>query len=87
MNETVQTIKTRGRELVTEGNQRNLVFRNKAGNSFFEVSVTVAVAVAFFLFITGFISIPLVVIGSAIAYYFGVRVEIINKPETVEIEA
>lgn len=87
MNETVQTIKTRGQELVTEGNQRNLVFRNKAGNSFFEVSVTVAIAVAFFLFITGFISVPLMVIGSAIAYFFGIRVNMLNQATTVEIEA
>lgn len=87
MNETVQTIKTRGQELVAEGNQRNLVFRNKTGKSFFEVSVTVAAAVAFFLFITGFVSIPLVVIGSAIAYFSGVRVEMLNQSETNEIEA
>lgn len=87
MNETIQTIKTRGQELVTEGNQRNLVFRNKTGKSFFEVSLTVAAAVAAFLFLTGFVSIPLVVVGSVIAYFFGVRVEMLNRLETVEIES
>ena len=87
MNETVQTLKTRGQELVAEGNQRSLVFRNKNGQEYFQTSLTIATAVTVFLLLTGFLSIPVVLIGGAIATVAGVRVDLVNSQQTVEVEA
>lgn len=87
-NETIKTqandIVARGKDLVAEGNQRQLVFRNKDGKQLVELSVTMAVGIALFLFITGFVSIPLLVIASGIAMLMGVKVEIQHRHDTLE---
>jgi len=90
-NETLKTeannLVERGKELVAQGNQRRLVFRNKDGKALVQSSLTVAAAIAFVMLVTGFISIPMIVIASIIAMVWGIRVEVQNTSTTVEIEA
>ena len=87
MNETVETLKTRGQELVAEGNQRHLVFYNKSGQEYFQTSLTIAAAVSVFLLLTGILSIPLVLIAGIIATVAGVRVDLVNSQQTTGSES
>lgn len=80
LNAKTTDLKARGKELVSEGNQRQLVFRNKAGNTFFETTLTIVVGVSAFLVLTGFVSIPLLVVAGAIAMVMGVQVEVQQAP-------
>lgn len=79
MENNIQAVKDRAKELVAEGNQRQVVLRSKSGESIFEVSLTVAVAIAAVLLVTGILSIPLLVIATVLAMIFGVRLELRNN--------
>jgi|GEM_PF-5621615 len=79
MENNIQAVKDRAKELVAEGNQRQVVLRSKSGESIFEVSLTVAVAIAAVLLVTGILSIPLLVIATVLAMVFGVRLELRNN--------
>lgn len=91
MKNEIQTLKSRAKEVVAEGNQRQLVFRNKSGESLFEVSLTIAVAVAIVLLITGVLSFPLVIIAGVLGMLFGIRVElrhnVLQDENTVVIDS
>lgn len=87
-NETIKTqandLVARGKDLVTEGNQRQLVFRNKEGKVLVETSLTMAVGISLFLMITGFVSIPLLVIATGIAMFMGIKVQIRHRQDVLE---
>lgn len=67
-----------GKVLVNQGNQRQLVLQSKAGNTLIQSKLTIVAAVTAFLLLTGFISIPLVIIAAVIGMVLGVKVEIHN---------
>ena len=67
-----------GKSLVNAGNQRQIVFQTKEGKTLIQSKLTIVVAVAVFLLITGFVSIPVVAIATIIAMAFGVKVELRN---------
>lgn len=67
-----------GKVLVNQGNQRQLVLQSKAGNTLIQSKLTIVAAVTAFLLLTGFISIPLVIIAAVIGMVLGVKVEIRN---------
>lgn len=73
-NNLVEQAKT----LVNEGNQRQLVLQTKEGKTLIQSKATTAAAVALFLLITGFISIPLLVIATVIGMVLGAKVEVRN---------
>lgn len=90
---TSETMKTeannlvaRAKDLVAEGNQRQLVFRTKEGKTLIEPTLTLTVAVAAFLLITGFISIPFMVIATVVGMVMGVQVELRNHSAVHELE-
>lgn len=87
-NETIKTqandLVARGKDLVAEGNQRQLVFRNKEGKVLVETSLTMAVGISLFLMITGFVSIPLLVIATGIAMFMGIKVQIRHRQDVLE---
>ncbi|MGB7342253.1 MAG: DUF4342 domain-containing protein [Phototrophicaceae bacterium] len=74
-----QNIKVRGQELIAQGNQRQVIFRKKSGESLFETNLTIVAGVTAFMVITGFVSIPLIVIGAVVAMLMGIRVEVDNR--------
>jgi hypothetical protein len=83
-NETIKTqaenLKERGKDLLAEGNQRQVVFRNRDGSVLFQTSLTIVAGVALVLLFTG-VSIPLVIIAAGVAMFMGIRVEILNQSE------
>lgn len=80
-------LKARGEELIVKGNQRQLVFRNKAGKTFFETTLTIVAGVSAFLLLTGFVSVPLLVVAGAIAMFMGVRVELQHNESVSVVES
>ena len=74
--EQAQNLAERGKELAEAGKQRHIVLRKQDGSQLFEVSVTVAAAVAFFALITGFLSWPIILIAAIAAYATKVKVEL-----------
>lgn len=91
---TSETMKTeannlvaRGKELVAEGSQRQLVFRTKAGRTLVEPTLTLTVAVAAFLLITGFISMPFIVIAMVVGLVMGIQVEVRHNDTVSHLES
>ncbi|MEO1286911.1 MAG: DUF4342 domain-containing protein [Chloroflexota bacterium] len=79
-NETIKTqandLMERGKDLVEQGNQRQVVFLSKTGSSIVEVKLSIAVGVAVVLLITGLVSLPFVAIVALVAYMMGIRADV-----------
>ena len=84
---STETIKTqanemvaRGKDLVAEGKQRQVLFINRDNKTLLTTNLTVVVGVAIFSLLTGFITFPIVVIAAIAAVIFGIRVELHQAP-------
>lgn len=75
-NQEAQNIIERGKELVAEGNQRQLVFLKKDGTQLFETSLTIALGVTVGLLVMGFLTWPVVLIAAIAAYASKIKVEL-----------
>lgn len=82
--ETRNNLIERAKEAATEGNQRRLILRKENGERIAETSLTVAVAVGFFLLLTGIASWPLVLVAAIVGPATKVQVEMTNKAAALE---
>lgn len=74
-----ENIKVRGQELVAQGNQRQVIFRKKSGEALFETNLTIVAGVTALMVITGFVSIPLIILAVVVSMLMGIRVEVENR--------
>jgi len=75
-NEQAKNMVERGKELVEEGKQRQLVLLKQDGSQIFETNLTVAAGVTVALLVMGFLTWPIVLIAAIAAYATKVKLEL-----------
>lgn len=82
--ETRNQLIERAKVAAAQGNQRRLILRRENGDRIAETSLTVAVAVGFFLLLTGIASWPLVLVAAIVGLATKVQVELTNEATALE---
>lgn len=74
-NEQAQNIIERGKEVVAEGKQRHLIVRKQDGTQLFATNLTVAAGVGIVLLVMGWLTLPFILIATAVVYMSKIKVE------------
>jgi uncharacterized protein DUF4342 len=83
-NQEAQNLIEQGKQVVTEGKQRQIILRKQDGTQIVETNLTVVAGVGLFLLLTGFLTLPLVLIAALVAYATKVKVELGSKATRLE---
>ena len=80
-----QNIKARAQELIAAGQKRQVVATTKTGRLILNANLNVVLGVLAILTLIGFVSIPVIIIATVAAIFFGVKLEVLRNDEAEEV--
>lgn len=80
-----QNIRARAEELLSAGRKRQVVATTKTGRLILNANLNVVLGVLAVLTIIGFVSIPVIIIATIAAIFFGVKLEVLLNDEAEDV--